>query len=311
MTRSPLSRLALTSLLLTACTAPSPNPADATGPTTLHGPDLGSLASADLADPTAAADLAPVSAPDLAQAPTPDLAPPLAPRPSFVAASDTVELTSATTLSLALPAGVAAADLLLAFVDAEEGDGSRSLSAPAGWTALGGYPIHNLASAHAPYLIPASESHGTWIYWRVIGASEPPSYAFAFASASHARGVLLAYRGADPVTPIHDKSGMGYYGTGGTNGFGSGNTTVSLGLEVQLVATSRTDHPTYTIVGSGPLLSQRVNSGEQPNGLNLVVYDEPVLFGFYDGPQIANKQSPSGISDGFCFSATSLVLQPK
>ncbi len=231
--------------------------------------------------------------------------------PSFVATSAPVLLTGGTSLAVATPAGIQTDDFLVTFIDAEEGAGANTVSTPAGWTLLGGFPIHNLSTAHPPYVIPATQNHGTWLFHKFAGANEPASTSFTFQSASTTRGVMLAYRGVSKANPVHDKSALGFYGTGGTNGLGSGNTTLTSGRQVNLIAAATTAHPTYTVVQTSPGRVERVNTNEQPNGLNLVVYDSTIFAKIFTGPSIANKQSPSGSADGFLFSATTLVLTPQ
>lgn len=231
--------------------------------------------------------------------------------PTFVAASTPTLITAESSLTVATPAGVQTDDLLITFIDADEGTGAHTLSTPAGWTLLGGFPIHNVSTAHSPYIVSPTQNHGTWIFHKFANANEPGSASFAFQRASTSRGVMLAYRGVDKANPIHDKSGMGFYGAGETNGLGSGNTTLTAGRQVNLIATATTAHPTYTVVQTSPGRVVRVNTNEQPNGLNLIVYDSAIFAKIFSGPFIQNKQSPSGLADGFLFSATTLVLTPQ
>ena len=237
--------------------------------------------------------------------------PPLPNIPTFVAAGAATLVTGGTSLALATPAGVQAGDFLIAMVDAQEELGSATLPTPAGWSLVPGFPVHNLANAHPPYVIPASENHGTWILHKFADAAEPVTSAFDLSAAATARGVMVSYRGVDPVAPVHDKSALAFYGTGGTNGLGSGNTSLQRGRQVNLIATAVTAHATYTVVQSSSSITERFNSGEQPTGLNLIVHDSTSSFGIFTGPSIANKQSPSGSPDGFLFSATTLVLKPQ
>jgi hypothetical protein len=235
---------------------------------------------------------------------------PVVPIPTFVAATGS-SVDGATTLSLAPPTGSQQGDLLVALLDAQETSAAHALTMPTGWTLLPGFPLHNQAGQHTPYLIPATENHGTWIAWRRATVSEPATYDFAFDSAATARGVVVAYRGVDPVTPIQNVSGDGYYGTGGTNGLGMGFTNLVHATQVTLVATAVTDHTTYTVLQTDPFNTERYNTGMQNDGLNLVVYDAAIQPSYYAAPEIANKQAPSGSSDGFMFSATSILLTPQ
>jgi hypothetical protein len=144
--------------------------------------------------------------------------------------------------------------------------------------------------------------------WRIAGAAEPASQGFNFGAAATARGAILAYRGVDPVAPIHDKAALPFYSDGDTNNLVAGNTTLQSGRQVNLVATAMTDHATYTLINT-TAVSERLNTGEQPSGLNLIVHDSPISLGIFLGPQIANHTSPSGMIDDFCFVPVTLVLK--
>ena len=261
----------------------------------------------------------PPSSPEPTPAPLPPSSPspPSSPAPSeptFVAAGASSLLEDGTTLELSTPSAIQSDDLLLALIDADEGAGPRTLAAPAGWTLVPGFPLHNLSSAHPPYVIPPSQSHGTWIFYKVVPAANAATASFEFATTATACGVMVGYRGVDPSAPIHDKSAYGFYGDGDTNGSGSGNTSLLHGRQVNLVATAPTAHPTYTVVKTGYGVRERFNSGEQPNGLNLVIHDESILpigsFSIFTGVSIKNMQSPSASGDAFLFSGTTLVLKP-
>jgi hypothetical protein len=231
--------------------------------------------------------------------------------PTFVAAGAARFVADTPALMLATPPGIQTDDFLLALITAEEQGGPRTLATPAGWALIGGFPVHNLASAHPPFIIPASENHGTWIFHKFAAASEPATTTFEFPTAAMARGVMVSYRGVDTSAPIHDKSALPLYGNGDTNGMGSGNTSLDRGRQVNLIATALTARPTYTVVVPSASVTERFNTGEQPSGQNLIVHDATISFGVFLGPSIANKQSPSGSSDAFLFSATTLVLKPQ
>jgi hypothetical protein len=230
--------------------------------------------------------------------------------PVFVAAGAATLIAGATSLSLATPAGGATGDFLIALVDAQEASGPTSLATPAGWTSVGGFPVHNKAAEYPPFIVPAGESHGTWIFYRFVGAAEPVATIFEFPAAVTARGVVVSYRGVSTSNPVHDKSGLGFRGNGDTNGLGSGNTSLEQGLQVNLIATALTASATYTVVFTGRA-NERFNTGEQPNGLNLIVHDSEFSWRVFSGPAISHRQSPSGLSASFLFSATTLVLTPR
>ncbi len=225
---------------------------------------------------------------------------------SFVAADSPVRVNTGTAVALATPAGIQANDFLIAFVDVQETSANNSVTAPNGWTLLGGYPIHN--GAHSPYIIPATENQGTWVYYKFAGASEPSPATFMLGTTGETRAAMIAYRGVKLAAPIHDKAGFGYYGEDASQNFTAGNTTLATGLEVDIVDTAQTDRATFTVTPNEPWLSERLNTGESADGLNLIVQDQPISFNVYLGPSIQNMQSPANITDEFDFTATTLVL---
>ncbi len=231
--------------------------------------------------------------------------------PSFVSAGPSSYINASTSLLPSVPSSVVKDDFLITLVDAEEESGPRTLTAPNGWTLIGGFPIHNLASAHSPYIIPAIQNQGTWIFHRFADSNEPTTHSFVFNSNTTARAVIIAYRGVNLVSPIQNKAGFDYYGSGATNGLGSGNTSLSVGRQVNLISTATTTRATYTVVLNSPSVLERFNSGEQPSGLNLIVHDTHIRNGIFTGPLIANRQSPSGSTDAFLFTFATLVLAPK
>jgi hypothetical protein len=233
--------------------------------------------------------------------------------PQFVAAGSAAFSTNGV-IDLTVPGGTQSDDLMLALVNAQETGGPNSLVTPAGWTPLVGFPIHNVVTSYAPYIIPTIENHGTWIFRRTASATEPSSLPIQLASATPVRGLVVVYRGADVAAPIHDKNGAGYFGQGDSNGLGMGNTTLTKGTEVSFVTTAFTVGASYSVVAvGGPARrSERVNTGEQPNGLNLIVHDSELSsFGIFTGHKITNRVSPSGSVGQYLFSATTLVLKPR
>ncbi len=238
--------------------------------------------------------------------PEPELIP-----PPFVSASPPQLLTRGSTLALPFPEPRLTGDFLIALVDADEGDGPRTLSLPPGWALLSGWPIHNRSTDHSPYIIPALQNHGTWIFTHFAVANEPALVEFLFSSDTTARATIVAYRGVDSLKPVHDKVGYGLYGDGDTNGYGSGNTTLDVGRQVSLFATAATPDVTYSITSQTSGVVERVNSGEQPYGLNVIIVDDEIYPRSFFPRHVRHFQAPSASSSSFMFSIASLVLTPR
>ncbi|MBI1395471.1 MAG: hypothetical protein GC151_05780 [Betaproteobacteria bacterium] len=92
-----------------------------------------------------------------------------------------------TSISVAVPAGTQAGDLLLAVVAMRGGSGT-SISGPAGWT-----PVQ---------LTYQGSSLLQGIFYRYASASEPASYSAYFNHSIRAVGVIVTYRGVDGVAPV-------------------------------------------------------------------------------------------------------------
>jgi hypothetical protein len=134
--------------------------------------------------PTATATLTPT--------PTATPSPPPPPSDGIVHHSASVAANStATTLTIAAPSGLAAGDLLLASIDAR---GKPQVVAPTGWT-----------------LVRADQNGNTMTkatFYRIATMAEPASHTWTFSSAVAASGAVLTYRGVDPTSPIEAHGGQ-------------------------------------------------------------------------------------------------------
>ncbi|HEX5040879.1 MAG TPA: LamG-like jellyroll fold domain-containing protein [Candidatus Limnocylindria bacterium] len=103
----------------------------------------------------------------------------------------TGQVTRGTTLSLAKPPGTTADDVLVAAIDVL---GAVSVTPPAGWTLV------------------RSDVNGSslrqQVYVRAVESPEPNSYAWLLGTSGTASGVIVAYRGVDPVQPIDAAGGQ-------------------------------------------------------------------------------------------------------
>jgi MSHA biogenesis protein MshQ len=89
-------------------------------------------------------------------------------------------------LALAYPAGLAAADVLIAQIAVGN---NLTITAPAGWTLIN-------RSNNGSALTQAA-------YWKRAGASNPASESWSFSASDRAAGTMAAYRDVDPVAPVN------------------------------------------------------------------------------------------------------------
>jgi len=105
---------------------------------------------------------------------------------------------SGTSLSLAKPASVKQNDLMLVHLSVGSPTGAGA-TPPAGWNLIR-YDNN-------------SASIGTWLYYKVAGASEPSAYTFSVSSGLNLIGAIMAYGGIDPVSPVINSGGTSTSGT--------------------------------------------------------------------------------------------------
>ena len=84
-------------------------------------------------------------------------------------------------------------DLILVHLSAAVTVTGAGATPPAGWTLL-------------RFDLEAS-GIGSWIYYKVAGASEPSSYSFSVSSGINLIGDIRAYRGIDPASPVQTSAG--------------------------------------------------------------------------------------------------------
>jgi len=97
----------------------------------------------------------------------------------------------ASTLAIPTPAGITTGNLLVAAVDVR---GTPTITPPPGWTVV---RVDTNASAMRQA-----------IYIRIATATEPSSFTWSFSASMSAAGVIAAYQGADPTTPVDASSGQ-------------------------------------------------------------------------------------------------------
>ena len=158
--------------------------ATATGATATTTPTATATATAtNTATPTATATGATATA-----TPTPSAI-------TFVNASALADYSApVTTVTVGLPAGVEAGDVLLAQIIVWDAIGTDLPAAPLGWNSI-----------RHDFVTNSGNRITSWLYYKVAGPSEPTSYAWTISS-QWAAGVMGAWRGA-AVPPIDKAAG--------------------------------------------------------------------------------------------------------
>jgi hypothetical protein len=98
-----------------------------------------------------------------------------------------------TSLTVAVPSGTAADDVMLAGIAVRAT--SPTITAPAGWTLV-------RLSANA-----TGNANSLAIYRRVAGASEPANYTWTFSASRGSAGAILSFEGVDTTNPIDAEDG--------------------------------------------------------------------------------------------------------
>ncbi|MDP9888351.1 PKD domain-containing protein [Pseudarthrobacter enclensis] len=110
---------------------------------------------------------------------------------SAVGSSTTYSGTAVTGVSISAPAGTAAGDVLVAAITVDTNPGMASV--PAGWTAMvNGLSINSSSTSGAR----------VYVYYHVVGSSDPASYAWTLSAAAKWGGGITGYRGVNNTTPL-------------------------------------------------------------------------------------------------------------
>jgi len=110
---------------------------------------------------------------------------------TVVGSSTTYSGTAVTGVSISAPAGTAAGDVLVAAITADTNPSMASV--PAGWTAMvNGLSINSSSTSGAK----------VYLYYHVVGASDPASYAWTLSAAAKWGGGITGYRGVNNTTPL-------------------------------------------------------------------------------------------------------------
>jgi hypothetical protein len=97
----------------------------------------------------------------------------------------------ASSVAVSKPTGVTAGDLMVAAVNVR---GAPTITAPSGWTLVRvDTNTSNMRQA---------------IYSKIATTAEPSSYTWTFSTKGSANGIIAAYQGVDPTTPVDTASGQ-------------------------------------------------------------------------------------------------------
>lgn len=112
--------------------------------------------------------------------------PKTAPKIKVVGSNSTALTNGATSMTISVPAGTQAGDLLWAEIASSS---SATITPPAGWNSVMGGQVANGSSRYA-------------VYWRVAATSEPASHGFTFSSSGRHRGGIKTLRNANTDAPV-------------------------------------------------------------------------------------------------------------
>jgi hypothetical protein len=129
----------------------------------------------------------------------------------FRSASTAQTGSGATSITLNLPSGVVAGDVMIASISAE---GSASFTVPSGWSSTGLFSgITNFGFAG--------------VYFHIAGSSEPASYTWGLGTSRKASGKMVSYVGVENSSPIEVTSTSAGASTGTSDSAASITTTIN------------------------------------------------------------------------------------
>jgi hypothetical protein len=126
---------------------------------------------------------------------TPTPAPTVTPIPiSFQSSTTATDWHSVTSLTIPVPSGVQANDLLIVQITV------HSIETAATWVLPGGWTLQRSDNSSPHKLTQA-------VFYRVSDGSEPSSYSFRWSGSGDVAGSMADYSGVDPTSPINADSG--------------------------------------------------------------------------------------------------------
>jgi hypothetical protein len=177
----------------------------------------------------------------------------------------------ATTLSVNVPAGTAAGDVMLAVITSASGTGPAT---PTGWTRVAGASSGNFSTGTLT------------VFTRVAGTGEPASYSWSLGGTFEASGAVGTYVGIDNVTPVQASS------------IATGNSKTMIASSV-----TTTTNNAYVIAAVGFNATTSVTVGDPPGTTQRAA---PISPGQFVGTVVDDFiQSPAGATGGQSWSITS------
>ncbi len=176
---------------------------------------------------------------------------------TYVGASTTTSSSPTNSVTVTKPTGLAAGDVLLAYI-VQRGNrfplSSNMVSTPTGWTLV-------LANDNGSSL-------GVVMYRKVATASEPASYAWTLGASDRTLGSIVAFRGVDNTTPVN-VSGAQANAASTTYTAPSVTTTAANTMLVTFFAATNGNASVNTATGMTQAFAASSGGGAGPNGASI------------------------------------------
>lgn len=198
-----------------------------------------------------------------------------------VVASTTAITSGATTITIAAPAGIVAADVLIAHISQRNTGAVATTSSPAGWT--------------RQVLIedsPANSLNTVEVWVKVATAADVgASYTWGLGNTDRAAGSIMAFRGVDTVTPVEVQSSSIYPAAATWRAPAATSLTATSGTLV-LFSGGNGNGTSFSAFSGGPSYSSLyfAASGAGPNGTSIT--------GYYGTPAAPATVGPYTINSG-------------
>ncbi len=176
---------------------------------------------------------------------------------SFVNAGPLFDSSNAVAaVTVGVPSGVKSGDVLLTQIVIYDGTGSNVPSPPSGWNAI----RHDTISS--------GNQITSWLYFRIAGANEPPSYSWTIAK-QYAAGLMGDWRGGS-ASPIDQSSGSTAGGNPAVDAAPSLTPIHNGELQVYFYGSQNVSAPTIIEPGA---INQRTNDRSLKEGFALAFGD--------------------------------------